>query len=133
MTHSTDASLPHLRAAQVDLAPTLSLLLGLPVPRTSVGRSLLAPLSLLSPSERVQALDANAEQLHKTFDDVCDDAALRERLHKLFIEAKSAAAPQYHTHSDTQQHNITQHRTQRTHTYGRSLIWVRRSQDWQRG
>lgn len=82
--------LTRFRAAQVDLAPTLSVLLGLPIPRRSVGQVLVPPLAVMSQQQVLAALTANAEQLRATFDDVCDAPGLREVLHETFYAAQCA-------------------------------------------
>lgn len=74
-------------ASQVDLAATLSALLGLPIPRQSVGRVLLPPLTLLSADEQLQVLEANAQQLRAAFDEISDDATRRDQLDLLYREA----------------------------------------------
>lgn len=48
---------------QIDLAPTLSLLMGLPIPSNNLGQALTQPLSRLSDLEKLANLYINAQQI----------------------------------------------------------------------
>ena len=52
---------------QIDVAPTLSLLLGLPVPQNSLGIALTETFQHFSQREKLMALHRNAQQMHQVF------------------------------------------------------------------
>ena len=52
-----------LEVEQIDLAVTLSLVLGLPIPRGSLGALILPALGTLSPADRLKAAYVNAQQV----------------------------------------------------------------------
>ena len=75
----------------MDLAPTLALLLGLPIPRSSVGRVLLPALSPLSQTEQLKAMYANANQLREAYDAECGDHTdERDRFRERYLQTRGA-------------------------------------------
>ena len=69
---------------QVDFAPTLSLLLGVPPPAGSVGGAILSVLQLLPVHRRIEALLLNAAQLETLAAAVVHDSDARRQLDHLY-------------------------------------------------
>jgi len=48
---------------QIDLAPTMSILMGLPIPSNNLGQLLLQPLGTLTDTEKLASVYINAQQI----------------------------------------------------------------------
>ena len=66
--------MPHPEEVQqIDLAPTLAILLGLPIPQNSLGQAIPAMLEgSLSPREQLRALQLNSYQLSRVLEQNID-------------------------------------------------------------
>ncbi|KAH9605995.1 hypothetical protein KSS87_012277 [Heliosperma pusillum] len=82
------------RAKQVDIAPTLALLLGVPVPKNNVGVLAMGVLQTLTDSERLRALELNSWQLL--------------RLLKAQLPHSSCAESDFESHDDNGWSQVTQ-------------------------
>ncbi|XP_068083522.1 GPI ethanolamine phosphate transferase 2 [Anabrus simplex] len=87
--------------AQIDLVPTLSVLLGLPIPRSNLGKLILGLLSHLSEEQKLYALYYNTKQVARQYESnvvTASQGGLLEfeeavRLHKKWLTSHLATDP----------------------------------------
>ncbi|XP_060576891.1 GPI ethanolamine phosphate transferase 2-like isoform X3 [Ruditapes philippinarum] len=87
---------------QVDLAPTLSVLMGLPIPKNNLGQVLIAALEGLNNEEKLNTMYINMQQIVKLMEkrvsdfekDSCYDLYLHAvNLHRSFLDTQTTSSP----------------------------------------